>query len=537
MTETMRGDQALALGARVAGVQVVTGYPGSPATGVFDALLSAAEPGQISVEWAPNEKVAIEVAMGASLAGLRALVVLKSVGLNVGLDPLATFSLSGCHAGLVILLGDDPGAWGSQNEQDSRWLARTAEVPIIEPTSVEQAAAVMSQAYAWSESLGTPVIVRITRALTLAQGAIDEPWELPPSRLRFLRKRNRWIVLPALVARRHHSLHRRLREMRVALESSPYDVVCGEGHTGILAVGHMYSKLIQIVGEQPSFSVLGLSSVWPLPEASLIRWLRRLDQLLVLEEGGPFVEEELRDLAQRTGLSLPILGRHTRAIAEEGELGPEEIAAGLAALSPEFAPAAQQDIERPMPSEKPLCDDCPYRPAFEVLLQAMEARGGRKRYIVVGETGCMVRANLAPMELFDVKYSLGSSLGLGLGLALADPQHYVVSIVGDSAFFHSDVNALPYAVQKNPRLLMLLLDNGTTALTGGQAHVGSPLDERGQPRQSASLENVLRGYGLTPVVCQADDPAALQTAISEALASDALCAIIVQGPCPRYLSQ
>lgn len=540
MTETMRGDQALALGVRAAGVQVVTGYPGSPSTGVFDALLSATEPGQMSLEWAPNEKVAMEIAIGASLAGARSLVVLKSVGMNVGIDPLATFSLSGCHAGMVILLGDDPGAWGSQNEQDSRWLARTAEVPVIEPISVQQAAAVMSQAYAWSESVGTPVIVRITRALTLALDAVDEPWELPPPRLRFFRKRNRWIVLPALATKRHHSLHRRLRQMRMSLESSPYDVACGEGHIGVLAAGYTYAKLSQLLGEQPPFSVLGLSSVWPLPETSLIRWLRRLDQLLVLEEGGPFVEEQLRDLAQRAGLSLPILGRHTRAIPEEGELGPSEIAAALAALSPESATVPENGprlAPGQMPSEKPLCDDCPYRPTFEALLQTMKAQGGRNRYIIVGETGCMVRANLHPLELFDVKYSLGSSLGLGLGLALSDPQHHVISILGDSSFFHSDVNALPYAVQKNPRLLMLLLDNGTTALTGGQAHVGSALDERGQPRQPVSMENVLRSYGIAPVICQANDPAALQAALADALASPALCAIIVQGPCPRYLSQ
>src|SRR5690554_1427862 len=157
------------LGSAGAGVGVVSGYPGSPATGVFDALLARTAPGDLQIGWAPNEKVAMEIAIGASLGGARSLVVLKSVGMNIGLDPLATMTYTGCHKGMVILLGDDPGAWGSQNEQDSRWLARVAEVPVVEPTSVAQAAALMAQAFVWSESLGVPVIVRIVGSLALSR--------------------------------------------------------------------------------------------------------------------------------------------------------------------------------------------------------------------------------------------------------------------------------------------------------------------------------------------------------------------------------
>jgi indolepyruvate ferredoxin oxidoreductase alpha subunit len=226
MTETLRGDQALAWGALAAGVTVVSGYPGSPATGVFDAFMSMAGGDEASpkagthIQWAPNEKVALELAYGASLAGARALVVLKSVGLNIALDPLATMVLSGCHAGLVILLGDDPGGWGSQNEQDSRWLARVAEVPVVEPTSVHHAAALMTQAYAWSESLGTPVIVRVTGALTLAQGDVEEPWQLPPFEQGLIRQRDRWVVLPANVVARRRSQHRRLRQIQTQFARS-----------------------------------------------------------------------------------------------------------------------------------------------------------------------------------------------------------------------------------------------------------------------------------------------------------------------------
>ena len=531
----VRGDQALALGALAAGVSVVTGYPGAPATGVFDHLLAITEPEQVHVQWAPNEKVAMEIAFGASLAGSLALVVLKSVEMNIAIDPLATMSLSGCHGGLVILLGDDPGGWASSNEQDSRWAARVAEVPLVEPTSVEQAASLMVQAYAWSESLGTPVIVHVTRALSLAKGRIPDPWQLPRPRKRFLRKRNRWVVLPALVVRRHHSMHRRLRQMEKMLEATPYDVNTGQGLLGVVAVGYAHTKLLQTLGDQASgFRILGLSSSWPLPEHNMTLWLRRIRHLLVLEEGGPFVEQQIRALAHRAKLKLEILGKEDRVIPQEGELTQANIAKGLSKLKPGYQYEAKSADEQAMPSKVPLCDDCPYRPTFEALLQAMERHGGRQHHVVIGETGCMIRANLAPMELFDVKYSLGSGLGLGLGLALRDTRHHVIALLGDSSFFHSDINAMPYAVQLDPPLTVIVLDNDTTALTGGQPHTGSTTDERGRRRKHAALARVIRGCGIKPQLCTPDDTQAMGVAFDEAFEAEGLRVIVVRGPCPRY---
>ncbi len=535
MIKTMRGEQALALGALAAGVRVVSGYPGSPATGVFDSFLAMTGPEAAHVQWAPNEKVALELAFGASLGGSRALVVLKSVGLNIALDPLATMALSGCHAGMVILLGDDPGGWGSQNEQDTRWLARMAEVPLIEPIGVEQAAALMAQAYIWSETLGLPVIVRVTGALTLAEGVVEDPWQLPRFDLHFRRKRNRWVVLPATVISYHRMLHRHLRQIRSLFEASPFDSTSGQGTLGVVAVGCTHAKLLRAIGERTSsLRILGLSSVWPLPERKLTHWLRGLERVLVLEEGGPFVEEGLSALAQRAGLGVRISGRHDRAIPEEGELSEPEIAAALAGLDPSYKAAERDGTQRAMPSKVPLCDDCPYRPTFEALLRAIRRHGGRGQHIVVGETGCMVRANLPPFELFDVKYGLGSGLGLALGLALSGTPERVVALLGDSSFFHSDINALPQAVQLGLPMLVVVLDNGTTALTGGQPHPGSPADERGQPRPSSDLVAVIRGYGVEPRLCAPEDVPAMEAAFDEALGADTLRVIVVRGPCPKY---
>jgi indolepyruvate ferredoxin oxidoreductase alpha subunit len=533
------GEVALARGVLAAGVKVVTGYPGSPSTGTFDALVALTQPDELDIRWSPNEKVAMEIAFGASLAGKRALVALKSVGMNIALDPLATVSLSGCHAGLVILLGDDPGGWSSQNEQDSRWMARVAMVPIIEPINVRQAAQVMAQAYAWSESIGAPVILRITRAFALAKEPLEEPWVLPPSHKRFAFQRNRWIVLPYLVERRHRNAEERLREFAAALEASPYDLGQGPADTplGVIAAGYPHAKLLRVLGNQASaLRTLGLTSSWPLPEESLTAWLRPLRRVLVLEEGGPFVEELLRGLAQRAGLDVALYGRQTRHIPDEGEVGDAHIAAALQALLPELKLEVQAAPSSPMPSTVPLCPGCPYTPALEALIEVMGRHGGRDKYIVVGETGCMVRANLPPMELFDVKYGLGSGLGLGMGIADADPRHRVVALLGDSSFFHSDINAMPFVAQEGPPMTVILLDNGTTALTGGQTHPGSALDERQMPRERvADLVEVIRGCGIEPCLVDAYDPAALREAIEAAISVHELRVLIVRGPCPIYV--
>ncbi|MBC7254815.1 MAG: indolepyruvate ferredoxin oxidoreductase subunit alpha [Chloroflexi bacterium] len=534
--EPVRGDEALALGALAAGIGLVAGYPGSPATGIFEALVRLSAPGPLTLEWAANEKVAMEMAIGASLAGRRALVVVKGVGLNIALDPLATMSYSGCHTGLVIAVGDDPAGWSSQNEQDSRWLARLAEVPIVEATETATAAALMAQAFAWSEGLYTPIILRLTRGLAQERAALREPpWQLPPPVGRFIRKEDRWTVYPRVVVRRHHSLHRRLRSFQQALASSPYDVLCGEGDLGILAGGHTFSKVLSLGQDLAGLSLLGLASAWPLPEKRLATWMRGLRRLLVLEEGGPFVEEQVRAMAQRHGLPLEIWGRANRALPEEGELGPKEIASAIEALTGKapFVPVNTfPDVAMPATS---LCEDCPYRPTFDALRATMDRLGGRERYLIVGETSCMVRA--IQTGLFDVKYSLGSALGIALGLALHEKRHRVIALLGDSCFFHSEVNALSTLVQRQVPLTVILLDNDATAQTGGQPHPGTPYDVHRTPRPRVEIERVIAAYGLEAEILSPQQPVALQAAFESALADDRPRVLIVREPCPRYRSK
>jgi indolepyruvate ferredoxin oxidoreductase, alpha subunit len=557
LTRHLRGDAALAWGALAAGVGLVSGYPGAPATAVLEALAADRAVGP-RARWAPNEKVALEMAYGASLGGVRALAVMKGVGLNIALDPLATMALSGCAAGLVILVGDDPGGWGSQNEQDSRHLARLAEVPLVTPTGVARAAALMGQAFAWSEAVGTPLIVHFTGALAAAEGEVDPPWALPERPAGFVAGNagsERWVVLPANVVANHRRLHGRLQRLRASFEGSPYDV--SRWHQaprqetasprdqvsaqfpadGVLAVGAMAQKLREVLAGPAGepwlpLRVLELSSLWPLPDGRLLRRLGSLRRVLLLEEGGPFVEDALRALVQRRGLHLEILGRADEAVPAEGELGPEEVAAGLRALRPGLPLHLPPVVPRAMPSRVPLCPDCPYLPTFEALLCVLGERGGRDRHVIVGETGCMVRAQLEPLRLFDVKYSLGAGLGLGLGLALSDPQRRTVAILGDSSFFHTDLNALPHAAQLNPPLTVLILDNGTTALTGGQEHPGSPAMAG---LRAVDLLELVRACGVEPRLCHPAEADDLRVALREALDAPGLSVLVIRGPCPRYV--
>ncbi|MEJ2208908.1 MAG: thiamine pyrophosphate-dependent enzyme [Anaerolineae bacterium] len=548
--ETITGSEALARGALDAGVQMVTGYPGSPTTATVDALLRLAPP-DVQIEWAINEKSAFDTAFGASLAGVRALLCLKSVGLNVALDSLMVSNLAPGDGGFVILAGDDPGGWGSQNEQDSRLLAASAEVPLLEPTSAAQARETMRQAFDLSEAFRLPVVVRITRALAgeaalATSGATESPTPARPAVFR--RQGERLNVLPIHVVDYHRQLQERLGRVQAAFENSDLNRVEGAGRLGVLVAGQTYHKLAQTLDqilaqdgtERPA--VFSLATLHPLPEERLSAWLQEREAVLVLEETAPYLEVQAQALAQRTGLALPIYGRKSSHLPGAGELFAPEISAALAALLPGRqwpAPgeAGLGEGGRPLPSRQPLCDDCPYLPALRALLATMERRGGRDQFVVTGETGCMVRAQLPPLEILDMKYGMGSSIGLATGLARAGIEQQVVALAGDSAFLHSGLGELIDADQAGANLLVVLLDNEITALSGGQPHPATGHSARGGPRRPVDLVALVRAAGVGSVrVVDPDRQDVLEAAFEKALQWQQLSVVIVRQACPRWIA-
>jgi indolepyruvate ferredoxin oxidoreductase, alpha subunit len=532
------GSEALALGALDAGVQYVTGYPGSPSTETFEALLDVAGE-QVRCEWATNEKSAFDAAVASSLAGLRSLVCLKSVGLNVALDSLMVANLAPGDASLVLLTGDDPGGWGSQNEQDSRPLVAAAEIPLLEPLSAAEARAMMSYAFSLSERHRVPVAVRVTRALS------DEPagsWQPPlverePGIAHFQRQGDRFNVLPVHVVEFHQRLLNTLARVGAEFEDAPWNRMTGQGRRGIIAAGHAYRKLADSLEQagSPPLRVLALSTLHPLPVRKVTGFLHDLDAALVLEETTAYVEVHAQAMAQRVGMTLPILGRTSGHLPGAGELFTAEIGRALAALMPEVAWAVAEPEGRPMPSRQALCDDCPYIPTLEALQAVMERHGGRQAFVVTGETGCMVRAQLPPWQILDVKYGMGSSIGLGAGLARAGLPQRIVALSGDSALLHSGLAELIDAVQGGSDLLIILLANETTALSGGQPHPATPYDARGRSRRPLDIVAMIRATGVASLhVVDPEDREVTEAAIEAGLAASGPAVVVARRPCPRY---
>jgi indolepyruvate ferredoxin oxidoreductase alpha subunit len=550
----MTGSEALAYGALEAGVEFVSGYPGSPSTATVEALLKVqrrapleASHDRLRIEWAINEKSAFDAAFGASLAGVRSLVCLKSVGLNVALDSLMVSNLAGGVGGFVILAGDDPGGWGSQNEEDSRLLAAAAEVPLLEPTCPADIRPVMRQAFDLSEEFQVPVVVRITRALAVDSTVPDVAAAVPPARpaAHFRRQPDRFNVLPIHVVAFHRRLQATLSKVQSRFERWPANGEEGTGKKGIIAAGYAYRKLAEVLeatgaeglqtGDGLPLRILRLSTLHPLPERRIVDFLRGVDGALVVEETAPYVETQVQALAQRAGLALPILGRSSGHLPGSGELFAPHIAQALSPLLPDWTPPAFEHAGRTMPSRRSLCDDCPYVPAFRALLAVMEQHGGRDAFVVTGETGCMVRAQLPPWELLDVKYGMGSSIGLAAGLARSGIPQKMVALSGDSALLHSGLGELIDAVQAGVGFLVVVLDNKITALSGGQPHPATAYDAQGHPRRAVDLSALVKAAGADIVrIVDPKDAQATEAAFAEGLTSNRLSVVIVEQACPSW---
>lgn len=542
MITTLTGADALAQGVMAAGVSLVTGYAGAPATPVVNSLLKYTTEEALRIEWTTNEKVAVEMAFGASVAGSRSVLCVKSVGLNIALDPLMAMNLTGCNAGFVILLGDDPGGWGSQNEQDTRSLALAAKLPVLEPLSAPDGRDAVIEAFQLSEEWSLPVIVRFTSPFVagkvtkeLGQGAA------PSSGASRQKPFNRYVVLPVDVVPFHHRLQQKLKRIEARFEESSLNYEQGEGTYGVIASGFAFSKMMDVIEASlpEELRIFGLGTFFPMPAARVSAFLKKVKRVLVLEETDPLVERRVRSLAQEQGLTLPVFGRDTSHIPYAGELFGPHIAAALNRFCPGLSIPEEGERTRSMISRQSLCEGCPYIPAFDILLEALSVMGGRDRAVIVGEPGCMVRGQLPPYDLLDVKTSLGSSIGMGIGIALTMAKLHenkrVVALCGDSSFLHSDMNALLDAARAGVNMLVLILDNGTTALSGGQPHPASPRDARGKPRPAVDMAALARASGVRTVetigVYSTDR---LKAAIETGLKAEGISVIVASGPCPRY---
>ena len=551
----LTGEQAIAHGALEADVRVVTGYPGSPGTKVLASILELSEDNmERHIEWSINEKVAFEIALGASLGGDRALVCLKSVGMNIAVDPIMTANLTGVNAGLVILLGDDPNASGSQNEQDTRLLVDFMELPLMEPSSPQEGKDMMAAAFDISEEFQTVVVVREIRSFSTAEGPVELVSSPEPRESKgFVREKNRWVSTTFNVLKNHRKLHDKLERLGQRFESSPFNKVVGtNGRQCVIAAGYSYSKLEDALGVEPDgFAVLKLGTTNPLPKDTIANFLSMAESVVVLEDIEPYIENKVKAIAYDAHLSIQIHGKTNGRVPREGELSKEGITRILDSIRDDTYVTSTGNIQHPVSSiqypasriqnpesstkplatQKSFCDGCPYTPTFRALSQVIEELG--EEPVIIAEPGCGVKLNAPPFEMLDVKYSMGSAIGIASGLARARANIKPIAVCGDSSFFHTGVNGLMNVVENRANIFIIVLDNSVTALTGYQPHPGTGRDARGRETTAVDIAEIARACHVPFVtVVDPDETETMKLAFRRGLTSDELSLIVARKPCP-----
>ena len=557
----LSGNEAIALGAYHAGVAVAAAYPGTPSTEILESIATRSD---LHAEWAPNEKVAMEVALGASYAGVRALVSMKHVGLNVAADPFFAASITGVCGGLVVVSADDPGMHSSQNEQDNRHYARFAKVPVLEPSDSQEAYELARVAFDLSERFDTPVMLRPTTRVSHSKSIVEyeEPAAIPRRRAAFARRPEKYVMIPAYARRRHPLVEERVARLAEYAESFPFNrAELQDRRIGIIGVGVAYQYAREVM---PEASFLKLGMGYPLPARTIREFAGRVGRLLVVEELDPFVEEMVR------AMGLEVEGK--RFFPPVGELSAERVEEGfrMAGLLPTPSPrlaSPRETGDRSEESSKPsadgkggeapvslpqrppvLCPGCPHTGAFFVLKRAGFYRGtadpegpparqilGRLKrggVVVTGDIGCYTLSVLPPLLAIDTTGCMGASIGNAMGMEKAGLPNKVVAVIGDSTFLHSGITPLLDVVYNGGSVTTLILDNSTTAMTGHQEHPGTGVSAQGQRTRAVDLEKVVRGLGVedVKVVC-AFDLAALEAAVRDSVERQEPSVVIVRGPC------
>jgi len=516
-----------------AGVGLAASYPGGPATQVVEKLIDLAASRDFAVEWSNCEKVAFESALGCSLAGRRSVVIAKHVGINHVLDPLMTVNLTGTGAGMVIMAGDDPGAYGSQNEQDSRILGAFAEIPILEPATPEQGYRMTRQAFRLSEAHRLPVMIRFVTDYAAETGTVALEPRARATRAAFRREIRR-SALPALVVDDHAVLHKKLAKIATAFEGRPYrsfNSIEGSGGSGVIAAGHMRAKLRRFA-PLAGVRIFELGTLFPLPEKEISAFLAELNRVVVLEEVEPFIENRLRSLVQMHGLGVEICGKTSGHVPWEGDLHLEKLARLLTEQLGQSLKAVPAPV-RTYASRQPFGDGCPYTPFFKALQQMVAAKQ-IPRPIVVAETGCLVRLSNPPFEMLDVKYSIGSSIGIAAGLRRSGIEDKILAVTGDSAFFHTGLNGLVNAAHHQADIVVAVMDNGTVALTGFQQPTGGGTTAMGARVRPIHPETVAAALGIETVrTLDAFDAAAIRRTLRTVFSRKGLSFLVVRGRCPH----
>lgn len=505
----MLGNEAIARGAYEAGVKVSAAYPGTPSTEISENIALYDE---IYAEWSPNEKVATEVAIGASISGVRSLVSMKHVGVNVASDPLYTASYSGVNGGLVMVAADDPGIYSSQNEQDTRCVARAAMVPVLEPSDSQEAKDFIKFAYDLSEKYDTPVIVRTTTRLAHSQGAVTLEERVVPEDKPYERDPSKFVMMPAYAIRRHVFVEQRMKSM--AEDGSDFEINRAEYRD--TSVGFITSGIpYQYVREAcPDASVLKLGMVHPLPRKLIEEFASKVDKLYVFEELEPVIEEQVRSWG------IDAVGKEIFTV--QGEYSANMLREHLLGQKQEVREAAAAPARPPI-----LCPGCPHRSVFSVL--------NRLGIHAAGDIGCYTLGAVAPLSVIDTTICMGASISTLHGMEKAKGSEYIkdwVAVIGDSTFLHTGVNSLMNMAYNQSTGTVIILDNSTTGMTGHQDHAATGKTLKGQIVPAINIAGLCKAMGIEHVTeVDAFDIKELERVVREETARDAISVIITKAPC------
>jgi indolepyruvate ferredoxin oxidoreductase alpha subunit len=535
----MLGNEAIARGALEAGVAFGSTYPGTPSSEISLNLFRISQQSDLYFEYSTNEKVALEVAAGAANSGLRTLCMMKHVGINVAADPLMTLAYVGIKGGLVILSADDPFMFSSQNEQDNRYYAKLSGLAMLEPSSVAEAKEMLIYAFDLSERVAEPVIFRTTTRINHSNAFVTlGPIRAPQTEGDFEKDPMRYVTVPAVSRQLHQRLLDNLKKAHDISESCEYNRISGRGSLGVICSGVSQNYVNDAVGDlglDGKVSILRLGFTHPLPSKLIKDFLRGCQKVLVVEEGEPYLEESIKALAQEAALTLPINGKRDDLFSRLFEYNPGLVRKVMATyFDVDYTPPQQIDLSDvpELPARPPnLCAGCSHRATFYAVAKAAAGR----ETIYPTDIGCYTLGFLPPLAMGDFLICMGSSISSSCGFSRATDKK-VISFIGDSTFFHSGITGLVNAVYNNHDFTLVILDNGTTAMTGHQPHPGvdmTALNLAGYNR--ISIEAVVRAVGVEQIAVI--DPYKLKksiAAIGEALAFKGVSVVIAQQACTLY---
>ena len=532
------GNEAAVRGALEGGVSVVSTYPGTPSSEIGNVFYKIAREAGVYFEFSSNEKVALEVSVAAAAAGLRSFVFMKHVGLNVAADSFMSAVYTGVRGGMIVLSADDPSMYSSQNEQDNRIMARLAGIPLLEPSNPQEVKDLMKFGFDLSEQFKIPVLMRTTTRISHMRGVVNLGTVIQGKEKGYFKKDpSQFIVTPAYAVKMRKELIKKLNQIEEKTENSPLNKIIDKGgrEIGIITSGSAFNYVMDVVSENNlKVKILKLTFSYPFPEKLVLDFINSVDNILVAEEVEPVMEKEVLAIIGKYNIKKKVYGKLDGTLPRIYEYNPDIISFGMAKIvDKELIKREKFSTKLPLPLRSPvLCPGCPHRATYFALKKAIKKLKLKEEEIIYStDIGCYALGLEPPYNMGDYCISMGSSLGIGCGFSKATNQK-VISFIGDSTFFHAGIPPLVNAVHNRDKILLVVMDNRITGMTGGQTNPGVPVDGMGNPAPEVSIEKIARGVGAGLV--KTIDPVDLketEEVFKEALQFEGVAVVITKHPC------